>query len=304
MKWRKLGLIYAPDGSQWWARSYAHLPTVDVVDDRFIRVYFAALDENKYGRIGFVDLDIEDPKRVLQVGKEPVLDLGEPGTFDDCGVNPCCLIHKNNCSYFYYIGWQRMERVPYMLYTGLAISQDGEHWERNASVPILDRTPAEPFLRSAITVIEDEGRFRAWYVSGLGWEEIGSNLYPSYVIKHAESIDGKTWTSLDGICINFKDSDEFGFGRPWVVRDGELYRMWYSIRSRSKPYRIGYAQSLDGLIWTRLDDEVGIEKSTSGWDSQMVCYPCVIDVRGKRYMFYNGNQHGASGFGLAVLEEE
>ncbi|MEQ8176275.1 MAG: hypothetical protein ABRQ26_14550, partial [Syntrophomonadaceae bacterium] len=213
-------------------------------------------------------------------------------------------IHKKDRSYFYYIGWQRMEKVPYMLYTGLAVSKDGERWERNAPVPILDRTPAEPFLRSAITIIEDDGRYKAWYVSGLGWEEIGSNLYPTYVIRHAESIDGKNWTSLDGICIDFNDHDEFGFGRPWVVKDGDLYRMWYSIRSRSKPYRIGYAQSRDGRSWTRLDELVGIEKSACGWDSEMVCYPCVIDVRGQRYMFYNGNQHGASGFGLAVLEEE
>lgn len=304
MKWKKLGLIYAPDGSQWWARSYAHLPTADIVDDRFIRVYFAGLDENKYGRIGFVDLDIDEPTRILKIGPEPILDLGERGTFDDCGVNPCCLVHKEGRSFFYYIGWQRMERVPYMLYTGLAVSRDGEHWERNSPVPVLERTASEPFLRSAITVMEDEGRFKGWYVSGLGWEKIRDAFYPTYVIRYAESNDGKNWISRDRVCIDFQDPDEFGFGRPWVVKDGGLYRMWYSIRSRTRPYRIGYAESRDGLAWTRLDGKAGIEKSASGWDSEMVCYPCVIDVRGKRYMFYNGNRHGASGFGLAVLEEE
>jgi hypothetical protein len=34
----------------------------------------------------------------------------------------------------------------------------------------------------------------------------------------------------------------------------------------------------------------------------MVCYPAVIDVHGRRLMFYNGNRHGASVFGVAVLD--
>jgi hypothetical protein len=78
--------------------------------------------------------------------------------------------------------------------------------------------------------------------------------------------------------------------------------MWYSIRSHSRPYRIGYAESGDGLQWERRDDEAGIEASASGWDSEMICYAAVIDVNGRRLMFYNGNRHGATGFGVAELE--
>ena len=65
---------------------------------------------------------------------------------------------------------------------------------------------------------------------------------------------------------------------------------------------IGYAESDDGLHWVRKDAEVGTGKSDTGWDSEMICYPCVVDVKGRRYMFYNGNRHGSTGFGYAVLE--
>jgi hypothetical protein len=34
----------------------------------------------------------------------------------------------------------------------------------------------------------------------------------------------------------------------------------------------------------------------------MICYAAVIDVNGQRLMFHNGNRHGATGFGVAVLE--
>jgi hypothetical protein len=35
----------------------------------------------------------------------------------------------------------------------------------------------------------------------------------------------------------------------------------------------------------------------------MVCYPFVFDHGGRRYMFYNGNGYGKSGFGVAVLQD-
>lgn len=302
MKWQKRGLIYAPGGDLWWARSYATIPTACLQDD-VIRVYFAALDENKFGRIGFVDLDLDDPGRILAQPREPILDLGLPGTFDDSGVNPSCVVDVGGQKYLYYIGWQRCERVPYLLFAGLAISEDGVTFRKVFSTPILDRIPAEPFLRSATAVIYDNGSFQVWYVSGIGWTEVNGTPYPSYVIRSAHSLDGIHWTRHENVSIAFEDKDEFGFGRPWVIKDQGTYKMWYSIRSRTAPYRIGYAESSDGLNWKRKDAETGIERSGDGWDSEMICYPCVVDVREKRYMFYNGNRHGATGFGYAVCED-
>lgn len=302
MRWRKGGHIYAPTGERWWARSYATMPMAEPRGD-VLRVYFAGLDEERRGRIGYVDVDARDPSRILAESPEPVLDLGAPGLFDDSGVNPACLVTVGEERRLYYVGWQRSERIPYLLFAGLAIARGDGPFERLQSVPVLDRTPGEPFVRSATSVHEENGRFRAWYVSGIGWVSSGGRPLPTYVIRVAESADGIRWESREEPCISFADEDEFGFGRPWVVRDADRYRMWYSIRSRSRPYRLGYAESADGLRWTRRDEEVGIERSAEGWDSEMICYPCVVDAAGRRYLFYNGNGHGASGFGYAVLEE-
>src|SRR5438270_711310 len=167
-KWRKLGLVWRPCGLHWWARSYAHMPTPELIDERTVRVYFATLDDHKFGRPGWVDVDARDPTRVLREARTPLLALGEPGTFADSGP----------------------------------------------------------------------------------------------------------------VCIGHDCPDEFGISGPWVVRDADRYRMWYAIRSRSAPYRIGYAESLDGLTWARKDDQVGIHRSADGWDSEMVCFPGVIDVQG------------------------
>jgi hypothetical protein len=303
MRWSKLGFVYCPPGDRAWARHYAHLPTPVMLEEGHIRVYFAGLDTEKRGRIGYVDVDADDPTRVVRVAPEPVLDVGGPGEFDDRGVNPSCLIRIGDRLRLYYIGWQRGQGVPYQLFAGLAESADGEWFKRVSSTPVLEMMTAEPFLRSATSVLSNGDGYRGWYVSGVDWIDVGGEPYPRCVVRTAESADGLRWSDGGPVCIDL-EGDEFGIGRPWVVRDPDRYRMWYSIRSRSRPYRIGYAESRDGITWQRLDDRVGIAASATGWDSEMICYAAVIDVNGRRLMFYNGNRHGATGFGCAVLERD
>ena len=90
-----------------------------------------------------------------------------------------------------------------------------------------------------------------------------------------------------------RDADEYAIARPTVVRDGDRYRMWYC--SRGPAYRLGYAESADGLTWDRRDDEAGLEPSPGGWDSEMICYPAVYEADGRRFLLYNGNGYGATG---------
>jgi hypothetical protein len=80
--------------------------------------------------------------------------------------------------------------------------------------------------------------------------------------------------------------------------------MWFSYRS-GKPgqkYRIGYAHSTLGANWELRLADTGIDVSESGWDSEMIEYPFVFDHKGQRFMLYNGNAYGRTGFGLAALE--
>jgi len=298
MTWQKLGRVFVPDGSLWWARSYASFPTAEVLGDR-IRVYFTSLDERKDGRSGWVDVDAGDPLRVIGASPEPVLDIGALGEFDDCGANVLGIAADGTRKILYYQGFQRAEKVPYLIFSGVATSDDGgASFRKAARVPALDRTAAEPYLRGAPFVLRDEGRFRMWYVSATGWSLRDGAPHYRVVVRTAASEDGLRWDGDSALCLE-PEGDEYAVGRPCVVRDGGRYRMWYSIRSFARPYRIGYAESLDGLSWTRRDDDAGIAASPSGWDSEMICYPYVVDADSHRYLFFNGNQHGSTGFGVA-----
>ena len=142
------------------------------------------------------------------------------------------------------------------------------------------------------------------------WEIINETTEPFYNIKYAESEDGINWKRKGIVCIDFT-SDKEAITAGFVLKEGDIYKMWYSYRKgsdyrtdRNQGYRIGYAESVDGLRWERKDNEVGIDVSLEGWDSEMIAYSYIYEHKGKKYMFYNGNDFGKSGFGYAVLDKE
>ncbi|NRY40309.1 hypothetical protein [Clostridium beijerinckii] len=63
MKWNKQGLIFSPKGEFEWMQSYALIPTADIISNDTIRIYFATLDREMYGRIGYIDVDMLNLKK-------------------------------------------------------------------------------------------------------------------------------------------------------------------------------------------------------------------------------------------------
>jgi hypothetical protein len=301
-QWERLGLVWVASGEQPWARTHAALPTATMLDEERIRVYVACLDAAKVGRIGWVDVAARDPRQVLAVSEHPVLDVGAPGTFDDNGVNPLWLVEHAGRLYLYYVGWQLGTRVRYYLFCGLAASDDGGNsFLRVSQAPLLDRTDGELFVRTAPCVRREDGVWKMWYIGGDSWVEGRGKQLPRYGLRYLESDDPRRWRGPSRPVMDVRGGDEHGFGRPFVLREDGRYRMWYSVRTISAGYRLGYAESPDGLTWERMDDAAGIEPSPEGWDSQMVCYSFLQATRYGTYLFYNGNDYGATGFGAAVL---
>lgn len=304
MNWRKLGLLYCPDGSQAWANAHAMLPTVRDIDGYTLRVYFSSTDANTVGRVSFIDVSRDDPTILINVSTEPVLDIGEAGCFDDNGVIPSSFVELGNTIRLYYVGFQLQRKIPYTMFTGLAESQDnGRTFARVSRSPVLDRGDRERFFRTAPFVRREAGYWQMWYIAGSGWTSVSGVLKPTYQLCYAQSLDGIVWPREGIVCLEPDISrGEFGFGRPFVIRERERYLMWYSIRSASG-YLIGYAESPDGLSWTRLDEQAGIRPSESGWDSEMVCYGAIHDTPTGRFLFYNGNNYGRTGLGVAILDD-
>jgi hypothetical protein len=298
MTWQKRGLLIEPPNHLGWSASHAAVPHAQIHDGA-LKVYFTTRDERSRSHIAVADVDLE--RRIVDVADAPVLAPGQLGAFDDSGVMTSCLVDDETRSYLYYQGWSLGVTVPFYVFVGCAVSEgEGEPFVRVSQAPILDRDRVDPYMCSSPWVMREGAGWRMWYVSNIGWrtQRGGPATYIVH-IKYAESGDGIEWNRDGHVCIDFAAPDEYAISRPCVVKDGDVYRMWYS--HRGPAYRIGYAESFDGLSWIRRDEEAGITVSRSGWDSEMLEYACVFDHSGFRHMLYNGNDFGREGVGHAVL---
>lgn len=303
MKWSKRGLIYCPDGSSSWAKHSALTPTPILMDEGTIRVYASFRDDAGVGRIGYVDLDASNPSRVLRVSERPVLDVGIPGAFDDNGVILGDVVAYQDSLRMYYVGFQLVQKVKFLAFTGLAVSDDGgESFIRHSQAPVLDRSDEGIYIRAIHSVLHEAGRWRVWYAADDGWEHIDGTPYPRYAIYYMESDDGIRFPQRGRLVVNVRGA-EYRIGRPRVVQQTDGYRMFYTRGTLQGDYIAGCATSVDGVTWTRTDGELGIGLSEEGWDSRSLAYPSILSTADRVYMFYNGNDMGRTGFGYAVLEQ-
>ena len=299
MKWTKLGLLFSIENNHPWMVSHASNPVAEHFCDDVFRVYFSCRDANSRAHIAYADVDLQSAFKVLEIADEPLLAPGKVGAFDDSGVSLACINEIRGQKHLYYVGWNLGVTVPWRNSIGLAVyNPDLSRFERRSNAPLLDRNNVDQNSLSYPFVLKDGEIYRMWYGSNLKWGKHEQDM--AHVIKYAESDDGLCWRREGVIALNFRDPSEYALSRPFVIKEHGVYRMWYSYRGAS--YRIGYAESPDAIKWTRLDEEVGIDVSDSGWDSEMIEYPFIFDHKGARYMLYNGNGYGKSGIGLAVLD--
>lgn len=284
--------------------SHAQLPTVLCFPD-FVRVFFAVRDERQYSSIYAVDLSLNG-NEVSVVSKTPTLCLqpGAIGGFDEHGVFPASIIRIDSRYHLYYIGWNKGATPPlFYAAIGLAVSDDGVFFKRVSAAPLMSRSEYDPCLVTSPHIYKDGEQYRMTYVSGVKWTREAHGLQSHYHIKHATSLNGIEWLREGRVAIDFAPG-ETNIARSAVMKNGdEDYEMWFSfVGPQSGKYRMGYASSKDGWAWHRDDSQAGID-ADSDECSEMICYPCVFDFKGNRYMLFNGNSFGRDGFGVALLDK-
>lgn len=310
MKWGKKGVIFVPGSGDPNMASHAAMTFAESIDRGTTRVYFSSRNSKGQSLPFNIDLKSNNLSEIVFLNSKPLFDLGDLGTFDDNGIMPCCIVNHDGRKFLYYVGWNPQVLVSYRISIGLAISDDfGKSFKKYSKGPILDRCINEPYFMTAPYVIIDDNKWKMWYVSCTEWRIINNHPEPKYHIKYVESNNGVDWSPQGIVCIDYDESTE-AIARPCIIKENNLFKMWYSYRkilnyrsSRDCSYRIGYAESQDGINWNRNDQFVGIEKSEVGWDSEMIEYCHVVRINKKLHMFYNGNGFGKTGFGYAVLDE-
>ncbi len=304
IQWEKKGLIYCPDGAGFF-KTHAARPIAHRLDDETLRLFFSSRDADDRMLPSFIDVDVANPGRILRTGAGPLLDIGKPGMFDDSGVTLGCAVEVDEGVNLYYTGWKRRRVVSFELSIGMI------RWDRRTDSfsrcfegPILSQDRQHPLQVAGPFVMLEGQHYKMWYCSGTDWRFPEGRPEPIYTVFYAESSDGINWEPR-GLAIDYKFEGEV-VSAPWVLKSEGKYLMWYSTRGHetkaAKNYVIGFAESEDGVHWIRADESVGIARSETGWDSEMICYPTFYAYEDKIYMFYSGNGVGRGGVGYAIAD--
>lgn len=303
VNWQKKGLIYCPAADGFF-KTHAARPIPYRLNDETIRLFVSSRDSDDRMLPTYIDVAADNPSRVLRVCGQPLIGLGEPGTFDDSGVTLACAVDHGDEVWLYYTGWKRRRVVNFELSIGIMTwNRRSDTFSRLFRGPILAQDIQHPLLVAGPFVLREGNLWKMWYCSGTSWEFPDGNAEPIYTVFYAESDDGVNWSPSHGPVIDYTFEGEV-VSAPWVVNARGKYLMWYSRRGHksreAKQYAIGFAESADGIVWQRCDEQAGIARSESGWDSEMICYPALYAHRDQIYMFYSGNGVGRGGVGYAV----
>ena len=301
MRWEKLGLVFKLAESRLANHKNAMVPTPFLLPSGKLRVYMTVCDQANIGRIFYVEFDSVamdgPPSEVMG----PVLDVGTPGSFDEHGVVVAQIMQVSDTElWMYYSGFERLHDQPYRILTGVARSVDGgSSFGRNTCDPILRQSPKESLFRCAPFVLRSAQGYTMWYVAGSSWEVVQGKHVPRYSLYTMHSPDGVTWPDEGLECLKL-GPNEHGFGRPWILREGGVLRLFYSIRRIDlAAYALGYAESRDGIYWQRMDHCMGLDTSQGQFDSTAMSYTAIITTDDSLYCLYNGDNFGRDGFAAA-----
>lgn len=217
-----------------------------------------------------------------------------PNTWQDL-VNRAMVLRCSGIWHLWYTG-----QSPSISCIGHAISYDGINFE-NAVAPCLTaELPCEGMsvMNPCVLWNEEKHIFQMWYAAGENYE-------PN-VICYAESRDGEYWEKREEPvmtkCIKHRwERDRVGGCNVVREKDG-TYTMYYIGYQNIHLARICYAQSIDGIHWTRPRKNLLLAPTKNAWDADACYKPSVCKVGKKLYLWYNGRKEDKEYIGLAIKD--
>ncbi len=186
--------------------------------------------------------------------------------------------------------------ILFLLITGYNFSQN--MWYKYEGNPTLTGTPGnwDAQFVSFSSVIKDTV-YKMWYSGGVNF-----GIFNDTKIGYATSGDGLTWFKHSDPVFSKGNTGAFDEGMVacvCVIFDEGIYKMWYigTHFGEGDTWRIGYATSPDGIIWTRENNGVPVLDlgSAGEWDDGFVGHPSVIRDGNLLKMWYLGTRNLGTG---------
>lgn len=302
--WHDYGVIFEVKSISNWIASHAYVPTAILLKDK-IRVFVAFLDPNKIGRLGYVDVNLKNPEKVIDYSPEPLLCDSDGDMFDSAGVTPLCALREQDHIKLYYAGWKSITGTSerYTLFTGLAIGdENANRFVRYSNRPIINGREKNENIRTAGQVLKIDNNYFSFVATQKGQREIKGKSVPIYDLEYATSYDGKVWGNEQTRVFSHEIGKILGYGRSAIWKNKHnVFEGLFSVRGWDGGYTdLVYSTSPDGISWAPLENSHRsfLAKDTCDLQSE-VAFPSVISLNNRLYMFYNGDGFGEEGLRLA-----
>ena len=216
--------------------------------------------------------------------------VGDPGDF-------CCdpSIVKVGNTFKMFMSW----RIDGVIHVACSESKDGFNWSERKVV--LSPRPDIDWEQDVnrVNAIYHDGKYKMWYTSQTGptdetYEQayVSSELRKRYgdVIGYAESEDGYNWKRLDKpVMVPDSPWEEDVIMCPKVIydEDQKLFRMWYAGYGWYEAGALGYAESEDGIHWTKFSGNPILTPCQENWfEANRVSGSEVLHIGDWYYLFY------------------
>ena len=298
IEFNRIGQIFDPQQFQINGEILSHAanPVVIKVNRSIFRIFFNSRDEKQRSSVYSIDFDLSTLRLMPDSLKVQFL-LNSPNSYFKDGVSLGSHFELNGLNWVGFMGWINPSDKHWYGTIGKFQLNDNFDFERIEENPWFDLDNYDQTSLSYPAVYTSKNTMHVWYGTTLAWD--GGNGEMIHILKEKISKDCVRFESTNRV-VEWKMGESQAFSRPSVLQIHDKFLMAYSVRGNKTRYRIGF-----GLI----EDHSSIVKqmctfstSTSKWESEMVEYPYLVSHGDSIFMFYNGNDYGKSGIGLAQLE--
>lgn len=299
INWNKSGCIFKAQGQFPFMLSHTAMCIPMHLHDNIYRIYFSTRGERNNPQVGYIEIDLNEPDKILTISENAALENGQESYFDFNGLYSGCIVKRENELWMYYSGRTNLENGMYHVSAGLAISNDnGLSFQKFSHSPIHQRNIHDPWLVSTPFVMPYLNGWRMYYLSGRKITRFSDTDYSShYDIRSAFSVDGIEWKSENKIHIPMTETIS-NIAAPNILKISDSkYLMTYSYVENNNGYQLGAAYSENLNDWT-VCNHLFKDLAASSWEKTRA-YPCSFIHQNQFYMVYGGHNYGKEGMGLA-----